>query len=143
MSGRHRADAGGSEAQRLDKWLWFARVVKSRTLAAALVVDRKVRVNRERASKPSQMLRVGDVVTVAVHARVRVLKVLAAGARRGPPAEACLLYEDLTPAVTGGGGAGSDASPIDHPTVRGPRRQRLASHGGSRSTGQPSPEDER
>ena len=144
MSGRHRADAGGAEAQRLDKWLWFARVVKSRTLAAALVIDRKVRVNRERASKPSQMLRVGDVVTVAVHARVRVLKVLAAGARRGPPAEACLLYEDLTPEVTGGGGGGtrSEASPIDQPTVRRPGGPRLASHG-TRSTGQPSPEDER
>jgi ribosome-associated heat shock protein Hsp15 len=129
MSERHRADGGGAEAQRLDKWLWFARVVKSRTLAAALVIDRKVRVNRERASKPSQMLRVGDVVTVAVHARVRVLKVLAAGARRGPPAEACLLYEDLTPQVTGRGGAGSEASPIDEPTVRGPRGPRLASRG--------------
>jgi ribosome-associated heat shock protein Hsp15 len=141
MSGRHRAEAGGAEAQRLDKWLWFARVVKSRTLAAALVIDRKVRVNRERASKPSQMLRVGDVVTIAVHARVRVLKVLAAGARRGPPAEACLLYEDLTPEVTGGGGTGSEASSLHQRTVRGPGGPRPASHG-TRSTGQPSPEDE-
>jgi ribosome-associated heat shock protein Hsp15 len=100
MTGRAQADTAGSEVQRLDKWLWFVRVAKSRTLAAALVADGKVRVNRERASKPSQTLRVGDVVTVAVHERVRVLKVLATGARRGPPAEARRLYEDLMAGAT-------------------------------------------
>jgi ribosome-associated heat shock protein Hsp15 len=100
MSGGAQPDAGGCEVQRLDKWLWFVRLVKSRTSAAALVADGKVRVNRERASKPSQTLRVGDVVTVAVHARVRVLRVLATGARRGPPAEARRLYEDLAPEPT-------------------------------------------
>jgi ribosome-associated heat shock protein Hsp15 len=84
-------------AQRLDKWLWFARIVKSRTLAAGLVEDGKVRVNRERVSKPSAGVRVGDVVTVAVRARVLVLKVCAPGARRGPPAEARQLYEDMSP----------------------------------------------
>jgi ribosome-associated heat shock protein Hsp15 len=108
MSGGAQPDAGGYEVQRLDKWLWFVRLVKSRTSAAALVADGKVRVNRERASKPSQTLRVGDVVTVAVHARVRVLRVLAIGARRGPPAEARRLYEDLTPETTGKSGASAE-----------------------------------
>lgn len=84
-------------AQRLDKWLWFARVIKTRTLAAGLVTDGKVRVNRQRVEKPSLSLRPGDVVTVAVRGHVRVLKVLAAGSRRGPPAEARTLFEDLTP----------------------------------------------
>jgi ribosome-associated heat shock protein Hsp15 len=91
-------DASGTAGlQRLDKWLWFARVVKTRTLAAGLVTDGRVRVNRERIVKPSQALRPGDVVTVAVGPRVRVLEVLAPGARRGPPAEAQGLYRDLTP----------------------------------------------
>jgi ribosome-associated heat shock protein Hsp15 len=83
--------------QRLDKWLWFARVVRTRTLAAGLVTNGRVRVNRERIVKPSQSVRSGDVVTVAVGAHVRVLEVIGAGDRRGPPAEAQLLYRDLTP----------------------------------------------
>lgn len=98
--------------QRLDKWLWFARVIKSRTQAAGLVTDGKVRVNRVRAEKPSHALKVGDVVTVSAHSRVLVLKVVAPGARRGPPVEARLLYEDLTPPATdptGSGGAAADA----------------------------------
>lgn len=91
-------DAG----QRLDKWLWFARVVKSRTLAAGLVQDGKVRVNRERIAKPSQTVRPGDVITVSVHRKVRVLKIVSGGVRRGPAKEAVALYEDLSPQQTGG-----------------------------------------
>ena len=87
----------GAGAQRLDKWLWFARVLKSRTQAAALVSDGKVRINRVRALKPSQSVRSGDVLTISVRGDVRVLKVELPGVRRGPPAEARTLYEDLTP----------------------------------------------
>lgn len=86
--------------QRLDKWLWFARITKSRTLAAQLVQDGKVRVNRTRAGKPSQTVRSGDVLTIAVRGRVQVLRVAALGERRGPAEEARLLYE----VVTGAGG---------------------------------------
>lgn len=82
---------------RLDKWLWFARVVKTRTLASRLVADGKVRLNRERTDKPSQSVRVGDVVTATVRRNVRVLRVLALGIRRGPASEASDLFEDLTP----------------------------------------------
>jgi len=89
-------DAG---SQRLDKWLWFARVIKTRTQAAGLVTDGKVRVNRQRIDKPSQALRPGDVVTVTVRGRVRVLKVLRPGIRRGPPAEAGTLFEDVAAKV--------------------------------------------
>jgi ribosome-associated heat shock protein Hsp15 len=78
--------------QRLDKWLWFARVIKSRTSAAQLVESGRVRVNRVRVVKPSHGLRVGDVLTVALRGEVRVLEVRALGERRGPPQEACLLY---------------------------------------------------
>lgn len=97
-------DTGGASAatatpgnQRLDKWLWFARVIKSRTLAAGLVTEGRVRVNRERVVKPSQLVRPGDVVTVSVGPRVRVLEVVAPGERRGPATEAQGLYRDLTP----------------------------------------------
>lgn len=83
------------EVQRVDKWLWFARVVKSRTAAADLVTAGKVRINRGKADKPSAPVKSGDVVTVAVHRTVRVLKVLHAGSRRGPPAEARLLFDEL------------------------------------------------
>lgn len=82
---------------RLDKWLWFARVVRSRTIAAGLIEDGKARLNRSKVVKPSQEVRAGDVLTVAVGPRVRVIKVLALGKRRGPALEARQLYEDLTP----------------------------------------------
>lgn len=81
--------------QRLDKWLWFARVVKSRTLAARLVSDGHVRVNAVRTNDPAKGLRSGDVVTVALEHQVRVLKVLAPGTRRGPFPEAQTLFEEL------------------------------------------------
>lgn len=85
-------------AQRLDKWLWFVRVVKTRTLAAGLVSEGRVRVNKVRTDKPAHALKPGDVVTVTVGPRVRVLRVLAPGERRGPPQAAQALYEELTPA---------------------------------------------
>ena len=98
------ADDGGDDdvaaatygSQRVDKWLWFSRAVKSRTLAGKLVEDGKVRLNRSKISKPSHMVKPGDVLTISVHLTVRVLKVLQPGKRRGPASEAQLLYEDLT-----------------------------------------------
>ncbi len=84
-------------SQRLDKWLWCARVIKSRTQAAALVLDGGVRVNRLKVDKPSLGVRPGDVLTITIGHYVRILKVAAHGARRGPASEARLLFEDLTP----------------------------------------------
>ena len=84
-------------AQRLDKWLWFARVLKSRTLAATAVLEGRVRVNRLKITKPAQTVKPGDVRTVALREKVLVLRLLLPGQRRGPPPEARLLYEDLTP----------------------------------------------
>jgi len=92
-----RGDKPPGISQRLDKWLWYARLIKSRTLAARLVEDGKIRVNRERVDKPAHQVKPGDVLTASVHERVRILKVLAPGVRRGPAAEAACLYEDLTP----------------------------------------------
>jgi ribosome-associated heat shock protein Hsp15 len=86
-----------SSSQRVDRWLWFVRVVKSRTLAAGLVSDGRVRLNREKIARPSQPVRVGDVLTITIGPRLRILKVVGLGERRGPPSEAQTLYEDLSP----------------------------------------------
>jgi ribosome-associated heat shock protein Hsp15 len=101
--------------QRLDKWLWFARMAKSRTLAAQLVSDGKVRINRTKAVKPAQVVRPDDVLTIGIRGGVQVIRILAPGARRGPSAEARLLYEVLTP---GGSTTGSDGS-VQRPSGAG------------------------
>ena len=88
---------GGETSQRLDKWLWFARLAKSRTLAATAVAEGKIKVNRVKAEKASQTVKVGDVITSRMKRTIRVLKVIGLGERRGPAAEAQGLYEDLTP----------------------------------------------
>src|ERR1043166_4508964 len=81
------------DGQRVDRWLWFSRTVKSRTAATQLVLDGKVRVNRIKITKPSHAVRSGDVLTIALRGRIGILKVLAPGQRRGPPVEAEALYE--------------------------------------------------
>jgi ribosome-associated heat shock protein Hsp15 len=86
-----------ANGQRLDKWLWFSRMLKSRTLAADLVSAGKVRVNGERVTKPSQTVKPGDTLTFVLHERPRVLEVVAGGDRRGPALEAQALYKDLSP----------------------------------------------
>lgn len=83
--------------QRIDKFLWYARFTKSRTLAASIVSAGRVRINGERCEKPSSAIKIGDVLTFPAGARVCVIKVLNGGERRGPASEARLLYEDLTP----------------------------------------------
>ncbi|MCB1342526.1 MAG: RNA-binding S4 domain-containing protein [Pseudooceanicola sp.] len=82
---------------RVDKWLWFARFFKSRTLAAAQVSGGHLRIDGERVSKPSETVSPGDVLTFPQGSRVRVVRILALGDRRGPAPEAQALYEDLTP----------------------------------------------
>jgi ribosome-associated heat shock protein Hsp15 len=92
--------------QRLDKWLWFARVVKTRSLAARLVTEGHVRVNSVRIETAAKAVKPGDIVTVALERHVRVLKVRASGERRGPAPEAQALYEDLAPRPAASGGDG-------------------------------------
>ncbi len=87
----------GSPRQRIDRWLHFARVVKSRTMAARLAAAGKIRINREKIRQASRTVRPGDVLTIALEHRVLVYRVLLTGERRGPASEARLLYEDLTP----------------------------------------------
>lgn len=84
-----------SGAIRLDRWLHHARLFKTRTLAADAISGGGVRVNGAPCRKPAQMLRPGDIVTVSAHGRVRALRLLTAGERRGPASEAALLYEEM------------------------------------------------
>ena len=83
--------------QRLDKWLWYARIVKSRTLAQKLIASGAVRVDTLRTTRPDYQISADMVLTMTVHEKLRVLKVRDTGTRRGPASEAQLLYEDLSP----------------------------------------------
>ncbi len=85
-----------TDRQRLDKWLWFARVVKTRSLAAQLVSDGHVRLNGRRIETPAHAVAPGDILTIALERQVRVLRVVAPGLRREGYPEAKLLFEDLT-----------------------------------------------
>ncbi len=92
------AECGDAKAaQRLDKWLWHARIIKTRSLAAQLVAKGKFRVNREKVLKPAFSLKQGDVITTSLFGKLRILQVNGFAERRGPAAEAQMLYEDLTP----------------------------------------------
>ena len=82
---------------RIDKWLWYARVVKTRTLAGKLVQAGHVRVNKDKILSVSHKIKIDDVLTIALTNRIRVLKVLAFGERRGSAKEAAILFEDLSP----------------------------------------------
>jgi ribosome-associated heat shock protein Hsp15 len=85
----------GLDRQRIDKWLWHARLVRTRGAAAALAGSGYVRVNGIRIATPGRMVRSGDVITVALDRRVRVLKVIGFLERRGPAGSAATLYEVL------------------------------------------------
>lgn len=117
MSGE---ETGGD--QRIDRWLWFARIFKSRSLASRAVAEDGVRVTRggatQRVEKPAFALRIRDVVTLKRKDDLRVLEVVALGVRRGPASEAMGLYNDLSPPPA----AKSPASP--RPTGRPSKRDR-------------------
>jgi len=82
------------DRQRIDKWLWHARVARTRTAAAALAASGYVRVNGTRIDAASRAVKIGDVVTVALDSRVRVLKVLGFAERRGAAEVAAKLFEE-------------------------------------------------
>ena len=91
------APTAARDRQRIDKWLFFSRAVKSRSLAAKLVVAGRVRINRDKAAQASDLVKPGDVLTITLDRRIFVWKVLTAGVRRGPAEEARTLYEDISP----------------------------------------------
>jgi ribosome-associated heat shock protein Hsp15 len=85
------------DRQRIDKWLWHARVVRTRAAAADLAAAGHVRINGRRVDAASRAVRPGDVVTVALDRAVRVVKVLAFAERRGSAHDARALCETLEP----------------------------------------------
>jgi ribosome-associated heat shock protein Hsp15 len=87
---------GELDRQRIDRWLWHARLVRTRGAAAALAGAGYVRVNGIRIDAPGRMVRPGDVITVALERSVRVLKVTGFRERRGPARSSDSLYEELT-----------------------------------------------
>lgn len=105
MTAKNDRQASGDENApdklRLDRWLFFSRLVKSRSLAAKLIETGHVRVNGEKTHQAKRAIGPGDVLTLTLpHDRispVKIVKVLACGTRRGPAPEAQTLYEDMTP----------------------------------------------
>lgn len=107
---------------RIDKWLWFSRVVKSRTGAQVLVKGGKIRLNQLKIASPSVLVTTGDVLTITLPRAVRVYEILYPGTRRGPAPEAQRLYKDLTPA------------PEPKVTTSRPARQAVREDGAGRPT---------
>jgi ribosome-associated heat shock protein Hsp15 len=83
------------DRQRIDKWLWHARIVKTRTAAAGLVTGGRVRVNGSRVTAPSHALKIGDVVTTTLDGRVCVWRVEQFSERRGDADAGRALYIDM------------------------------------------------
>jgi ribosome-associated heat shock protein Hsp15 len=106
-------DGGSAElsGRRLDQWLWFARLAKSRSRAARLCIAGAVKVNQVTLKRANQMVRIGDTIAVTQGVFCRTLRVLGLGARRGPAPEARLLYEEI--------GAPAHLSPIWQPLLMG------------------------
>ncbi|WP_245944014.1 RNA-binding S4 domain-containing protein [Acuticoccus kandeliae] len=87
------SESGG---QRLDKWLCYARFAKTRTVAQALVEGGKIRINREKVTSSSRLVRTDDVLTISLPRDVRVVRVIGFSERRVSPPETARLYENLS-----------------------------------------------
>jgi ribosome-associated heat shock protein Hsp15 len=87
----------GESSLRLDKWLWYARFFKTRALATKAIAGGRFRLDGEVMSKPHRAAHPGQVLTFMTGDRVRVIRIVALGSRRGPATEAVTLYEDLSP----------------------------------------------
>ena len=85
-----------AESLRLDKFLWFARIVKTRGLAQQLAEEGRMRIAGRIVTQAHAPVRIGDVLSFALRGRVRIIRVEHLPQRRGPPAEARLLYSDLS-----------------------------------------------
>ncbi len=121
------AAASPSPGQRIDKWLWFARIIKSRTLAAKFVTSGKIRLNATRITKPSYVVQVGDTLTFMRNDRLRVVEIADTGTRRGPASEAQALYLDHSPPLpekNSTSGAHGKVAPRDPGAGRPTKKQR-------------------
>ena len=85
------------DSLRVDKYLWFARFFKTRSLATKRANGGRIRINGNKIKKSSDTVRIGDILTFVQGNEIRVIRVLNLGTRRGPAQEAQSLYEDITP----------------------------------------------
>jgi len=90
------SDGSANLGIRIDKWLWYARFLKSRTSASKLCLAGRVRINSQRTIKAHSLVQVGDVLTFPQGRAIRVVQILELGHRRGPAPEAQGLYRELT-----------------------------------------------
>lgn len=118
-----------AEKLRLDKWLWHARFYKTRSLAAKVVAAGHVRVNRVRVAKPAFAVAPDDVLTFSRDGVVRVVRIVALGARRGPAPEARTLYEDIAPPAADDPPPAPGADGQGRPTKRDRRKLEQARRG--------------
>ena len=118
--------------QRIDKWLFFARVVKSRSLAQKLVQAGGVRINGDKTDNAARAVRPGDTLTITRRDDVLVLKIVNPGERRGPASEAATLYEDLSPTreaiAEQKEAAKGKAAPGYQPSARPPTKKERRAH---------------
>lgn len=105
--------------ERLDRFLFFSRAVKSRTLAQKLIETGAIRVNSERTDKSDHKVGAGDVLTMSLHGRILVWRILDPGTRRGPASEAQGLYEDMSPPVPKAERSPYEAAIAERPTGAG------------------------
>ena len=97
MTDQTNASISDATEMRIDKWLWAARFFKTRAEAQRLVTSGRLRLDGEPMAKPHRQIRIGHVLTFPKAEDIRVIKILAMAKRRGPAAEAAMLYEDLAP----------------------------------------------
>jgi ribosome-associated heat shock protein Hsp15 len=90
-----------AQAQRIDKWLWHARFARTRGAAQRLALSGHVRINRDKVSSASRLVREGDVLTLALRHGVQVIRVCGFAGRRGSADDARLLYADVSVPVAG------------------------------------------
>lgn len=83
--------------QRIDKWLWHARFFKTRSLAQKQITSGKIRVDKDKISSASRLVKPGNVLTITLERDIRIIEIVDIGERRGPFSEAQLLYNDLSP----------------------------------------------
>jgi len=120
----------GESSLRLDKWLWYARFFKTRALATKAIAGGRFRLDGEVMGKPHRAAQLGQVLTFTTGERVRVIRIVALGSRRGPATEAATLYEDLSPEMpkrtTGEGVAGPTFESRERGAGRPTKRDRRA-----------------
>ena len=95
MRSRRWPDSSVDGGMRLDRYLFFIRLVKSRTLAQGLIEAGNIRVDGKRVAKPAEEVRVGSVIALPLRGQVRILRVIALPSRRGPASEARTCYEEI------------------------------------------------